>query len=215
MNVDKCKITIFSKLRDPIVFPYKLGQMVLDRVNSINDLRVIMDQKMCFTENIDVKVGKALAMLRRFMRRVSGEFRDPYILKALQCFQNLNMRVVCDLLFMMYTSIVLNGCSGSLLDLYCVVWDRLICTICLLMRTSVLCLTLTCFSRDAPRYQTRGGDFFRVRFLHTSYGVHKPFKSKGIRAKNGMFWAAQKSILYRVWNATGSHESPKTRIVRI
>jgi hypothetical protein len=65
------------------VFPYKLGQMVLDRVNSINDLRVIMDQKMCFTEHIDVKVGKALAMLRRFMRRVSGEFRDPYILKAL------------------------------------------------------------------------------------------------------------------------------------
>jgi hypothetical protein len=59
-----------------------LGQMVLERVNSINDLRVIIDQSMCSTEHIDVMVGKALVLLR-FKRRVSGEFKDPYTLKAL------------------------------------------------------------------------------------------------------------------------------------
>jgi hypothetical protein len=53
--------------------------MVFEHVNSINDLRVIMDQRMCFTEHIDVMVVKALAMLG-FIGRVFGEFRDPYTL---------------------------------------------------------------------------------------------------------------------------------------
>jgi hypothetical protein len=48
------------------------------RISLINDLRVIMDRRMCFTEHIDVI--KALAMLG-FIRRVSEEFRDPYTLK--------------------------------------------------------------------------------------------------------------------------------------
>jgi hypothetical protein len=37
--------------------------MVFERVNSINDLGVIMDQRMCVMEHIDAMVGKALAML--------------------------------------------------------------------------------------------------------------------------------------------------------
>jgi hypothetical protein len=45
--------------------------MVLERVNSINELRFIMDQRMCFSEHIDVMVVKALAMLG-FIGRVSG-----------------------------------------------------------------------------------------------------------------------------------------------
>jgi hypothetical protein len=36
---------------------------------------------MCFTEHIDVMIGKALLMLR-FLRRACGELRDPYTLKA-------------------------------------------------------------------------------------------------------------------------------------
>jgi hypothetical protein len=49
---------------------------LLDRVSSINDLVVIMDEKMNFSEYVDVMVGKAFAMLR-FIRRLSFEFRDP------------------------------------------------------------------------------------------------------------------------------------------
>jgi hypothetical protein len=53
-----------------------LGGTVLDRVNSINDLGVIMDEKMTFSEHV------AFAMLG-FIRRPSLQFRDPYTLKSL------------------------------------------------------------------------------------------------------------------------------------
>jgi hypothetical protein len=59
-----------------------LGGIILDRVDSINDLGVIMDSKMSFTGIIDVTVGRALAMLR-FVKRLSYELRDPYTLKTL------------------------------------------------------------------------------------------------------------------------------------
>jgi hypothetical protein len=58
------------------------------------------------------------------------------------------MRVVCGIFFMMYTSTRLNRCSGSLLDLHCVVWDELIGMVCFFMRTGVLWFTLTRFSRS-------------------------------------------------------------------
>jgi hypothetical protein len=57
-----------------------LGGTVLDRVSSINDLGVIMDVKMSFSEHVNVMV--AFAMLG-FIRRLSLEFRDPYTLKSL------------------------------------------------------------------------------------------------------------------------------------
>jgi peptide methionine sulfoxide reductase MsrA len=59
-----------------------LAGTVLDRVNSINDLRVIMDKKMNFSENVDVIFDKAFVKLG-FIRRLSFEFRDPYTLKSL------------------------------------------------------------------------------------------------------------------------------------
>jgi hypothetical protein len=59
----------------------KLGDIILDRVDSINDLEVIMDSKVPFTGHIDVTVGKALAMLG-FVKKLSFEFRDPYTLKT-------------------------------------------------------------------------------------------------------------------------------------
>jgi hypothetical protein len=46
-----------------------LGGAVLDRVSSINDLGVIMDEKMTFSEHVDVMVAKAFAMLG-FIRRL-------------------------------------------------------------------------------------------------------------------------------------------------
>jgi hypothetical protein len=59
-----------------------LGGTVLDRVNYINNLGVIIDEKMNFSEHIDVMVGKAFAMLG-FIRRLSFEFRDPNTLRSL------------------------------------------------------------------------------------------------------------------------------------
>jgi hypothetical protein len=58
-----------------------LAGTVLDRVSSINDLGVVMDEKMNFSEQVDVMLDKAFAMLG-FIRRLSFEFRDPYTLKS-------------------------------------------------------------------------------------------------------------------------------------
>jgi hypothetical protein len=51
-------------------------------VSSINDLGVITDEKMTFSEHVDVMVANAFAMLG-FIKRLSLEFRDPYTLKSL------------------------------------------------------------------------------------------------------------------------------------
>jgi hypothetical protein len=47
----------------PVEFSYMLGGTVLDRLSSIYDPGVIIDEKMNFSEHIDVMVGKAFAML--------------------------------------------------------------------------------------------------------------------------------------------------------
>jgi hypothetical protein len=76
LNVGKCKSITFSRVRHPIEFSYMLGGIILGRVDSINDLGVIMDSRMSFTGHIDVTVGRALTMLG-FVKRLSLQFRDP------------------------------------------------------------------------------------------------------------------------------------------
>jgi hypothetical protein len=63
LNVGNCKTITFARSRHPVEFSYMLGATVLDRVSSINDLGVIMDEKMIFLEHVDVMVAKAFAML--------------------------------------------------------------------------------------------------------------------------------------------------------
>jgi hypothetical protein len=82
LNIDKCATITFSRTRYPVELAYMLAGTMLDRVSSINDLGVIMDEKMNFSEHVDVIICKAFAMLR-FIRRLSLEFRDPYTLKSL------------------------------------------------------------------------------------------------------------------------------------
>jgi hypothetical protein len=63
-------------------FAYMLTRTVLDRVSSINNLEVIMDEKINFSEHVDVMVGKVFAILG-FIRKVLLEFSDTYTLKLL------------------------------------------------------------------------------------------------------------------------------------
>jgi hypothetical protein len=50
---------------------------VIDRVSSINDLGAIMDEKMIFSEHVDVIVAKAFAMLG-FISTSAGIYRSLY-----------------------------------------------------------------------------------------------------------------------------------------
>jgi hypothetical protein len=76
LNVGMCKTITLARSRHPVEFSSMLGGTVFDRVSSINDLGVIMDEKMTFSEHVDVMVAKAFAMLG-FIRRLTLEFRDP------------------------------------------------------------------------------------------------------------------------------------------
>jgi hypothetical protein len=67
-----------KKKKKKIELSYMLGETWLDRVSSINDMGVDMNEKM---EHKDVTVGKAFAMLG-FIRRLSFEFRDPNTLMS-------------------------------------------------------------------------------------------------------------------------------------
>jgi hypothetical protein len=101
---------------------HMLGGTVLDQVSSINDLGVIMDEKMTFSEHWDVIVAKAFAMLR-FIRRLSLKFRDPYTLKPL--YTSLVRPTLeyasCVLRSIMFVLTEWNECKGGLFDMLCVV----------------------------------------------------------------------------------------------
>jgi hypothetical protein len=81
LNVGKCKTISFARSHNPVKYLYMLCGTVLDRVSSINDVGVIMDEKMSFYEHVDVMVVKAFAMLG-FFRRLSLYFRDSYTSKT-------------------------------------------------------------------------------------------------------------------------------------
>jgi hypothetical protein len=49
LNVEKCKTITCSRTRYPVYFSYMLGGTVLDRFSSINNLGVIMDEKINFS----------------------------------------------------------------------------------------------------------------------------------------------------------------------
>jgi hypothetical protein len=94
LNVDKCKTITFSRTLFPVEFAYMLARTVLDRISSINDLGVIMDKKMNFSDHLDVRVGKAFAMLG-FISRLPFEFRDPFTLKSLFGSSVAGIRQLC------------------------------------------------------------------------------------------------------------------------
>jgi hypothetical protein len=52
LNVGKCKTITFARSRHPVKFSYMLGGTVFDRMSSINDLGVTMDEKMAFSEHV-------------------------------------------------------------------------------------------------------------------------------------------------------------------
>jgi hypothetical protein len=56
-NAGKYKTITCARSRHPVKFSYMLGGTVLDRVSSINDLRVIMDENMAFMRSLYSKVS--------------------------------------------------------------------------------------------------------------------------------------------------------------
>jgi hypothetical protein len=105
-----------------------------------------MDEKMTFSEHVDVMVAKAFAMIG-FIRRLSLEFRDPYTLKS---FYTSLVRpkleyasCVCGTRSMMFVLTEWNACKGGLFDMLGVVWVGQTYMICHRMRTDASFCILT------------------------------------------------------------------------
>jgi hypothetical protein len=82
LNISKCKTITFGRLKNQTLYDYSLNGQKLERVNIMNDLGVIVDEKLDFVTHIDTMVAKARKMLG-FIMRASHDFKDPYALKCL------------------------------------------------------------------------------------------------------------------------------------
>jgi hypothetical protein len=64
------------------MFQYVIGDSDLERVDVINDLGVLVDNRLTFVNHIESIVSKSARMLR-FTKRISREFNDAYTYKLL------------------------------------------------------------------------------------------------------------------------------------
>lgn len=82
LNIDKCKVMSFTRRKEPMVYPYSLGQSSLGRVGTFRDLGVYFDCELSFNHHIAQTVKSAYKMLG-FIIRNSDEFVSAHALKSL------------------------------------------------------------------------------------------------------------------------------------
>ena len=68
LNPAKCNVLTLTLRRKPVIRPYSIGGVVLDRVSAMRDLGVVLDEKLTFSDHIDrtvTKDNRALGLLMR------------------------------------------------------------------------------------------------------------------------------------------------------
>lgn len=81
LNVDKCKVMSFFRIRSPVRFNYEIDGNRLKRVTEIQDLGVWLDEQLTFDRHVDFVTSKAYSMLG-FVKRVCKQFTDIRALKS-------------------------------------------------------------------------------------------------------------------------------------
>jgi hypothetical protein len=84
LNIKKCKCITFSRKISNINFNYVFDAQSIERSRVVNDLGVILDDKLTLNVHIDHIVSKAMRSLG-FIKRFGQEFKDPFILRVLYC----------------------------------------------------------------------------------------------------------------------------------
>lgn len=82
LNSNKCKYIKFSRKSNTISSSYKINNIVLPEVDSVDDLGVILDSKLTFVPHIDSITKRALRTLG-FILRNSKDFRNIQTKKLL------------------------------------------------------------------------------------------------------------------------------------
>lgn len=83
LNISKCHVITFSRLKSPINFDYSVGCDEIGRVTVVEDLGVLFDSKVTFEQHIQRISGKALKLLG-YISRTAKDFTIES-LKILYC----------------------------------------------------------------------------------------------------------------------------------
>lgn len=95
LNVAKCKVMTFGRMKEPSYHQYKLGTHALQRVSEFKDLGVHLDPKLSFVRHVEIVTAKAHGMLG-FIKRICSNMSDPYALKSVYCaFVRSNLEFAC------------------------------------------------------------------------------------------------------------------------
>lgn len=82
LNVNKCLIMRFYKIKTPIIFNYKLNDILLETKLLHTDLGIAFDEELTFHAHIDKIINKSFKMLG-FIKRYTSDFKNPYTVKYL------------------------------------------------------------------------------------------------------------------------------------
>lgn len=81
LNIGKCQVMSFFRVRSPIHFEYSIDGSSLSRVKCIQDLGVWLDEQLTFDRHIEFVTSKAYSMLG-FVKRICKEFTNIQALKS-------------------------------------------------------------------------------------------------------------------------------------
>lgn len=84
VNPDKCTVISFARIRNPVIYNYKLHGTDVQRVDHVKDLGVILDSQLTFKRHVSYVVDKASRTLG-FIFRIAKDFTDVHCLRSLYC----------------------------------------------------------------------------------------------------------------------------------
>lgn len=82
LNISKCRVLTFTRKKNPVVYPYEINEITVDRVSEIRDLGVIFDDQLSFRRHVEEVVGASMKMLGFIIRNTSA-FSDTKTITTL------------------------------------------------------------------------------------------------------------------------------------
>lgn len=73
LNISKCQIIRFYKIKKPTIYEYNLDKIILNSVETINDLGIIFNSKLTFISHITNIINRAMKILG-FIIRITKQF---------------------------------------------------------------------------------------------------------------------------------------------
>ena len=82
LNYSKCKVISFGKCKNKISFDYSIDNNILQRVSTVNDLGILFDESLSFTDHIEAICKDSMKLLG-FIIRSTKDFTNIHTLKLL------------------------------------------------------------------------------------------------------------------------------------